>query len=341
MAFIQIDRDNYFHNLNQIQKKLTNKNLLIVVLKDDAYGHSLKLMAKISYKWGIKEAIVRDEIEANMIKNYFDNILILAPKRKFNLSQKNFSIAINSLKFLKSVPKDVKIELKIDTGMHRNGISLEELPKALEIIKNRDLNFFGFFTHFRGADELSSELFWQQKLWEKAKTDVIKFCKKNKIKTPRFHSKNSAAIFRNSKKTDEFVRAGIAIYGYSEMDKKLFGDLNLKPVLSLWAEKISSRTIYKNEKTGYGGFFKSNKKQKISTYDLGYADGLFRVEPIKTLKIKDGKILGKVSMDYIICNSTKKQICIFDDVTYFKKRFKTISYEILVKLSHRIKRVQK
>lgn len=338
MAFIKIDKKNYFYNLDKISEKLAKKNLLMVVLKDNAYGHGLEIMAKLSFEYGIKGAIVRDEIEANKIKKLFKNILILSPSFNSKLYKNSFSLAINSLEDLKKV-NNGKIELKIDTGMHRNGILPKELPKALEIIKKRNLNFFGFFTHFRSADELSSELFWQQKIWEKAKLDVIKFCKKNSIKTPRFHSKNSAGIFRSSKKIDEFVRAGIAIYGYSEMDKKLFGYTKLKPVLSLWAEKISTRKIKKNQKVGYGGLFKSNKNQKISTYDLGYANGIFRSNPQKTLKIKNNKILGKVSMDYVIINSSKNKICIFDDATYLKKRFETISYEILVKLPSNIKRV--
>ena len=339
MSQIKINKNNYIHNLQTIQKRLSKNTLLMVVLKDNAYGHGLKEMAKIASSHKIKEAIVRDYQEAKKIDKFFENILILAPSKNFSNYKNSFSLAINSLNFLKKVPKEIKIEIKIDTGMHRNGIEMKQLKTALNIIKRRNLNLFGVFTHFRSADELSSELFWQEKNWQEIKNRVIDFCKKNSIKLPRFHSKNSAAIFRSSKKIDEYVRSGIATYGYSEMDEKLFGEFNLKPVLSLWADKISSRELFSRQKVGYGGVFEADSKSIISTYDLGYADGLFRSNPTKKFKIKDGYILGRVSMDYISCNSTKDKICIFDDVREYKRAFNTISYDILVKLSPNIKRV--
>ncbi len=338
MAFIKIDRKKYIHNLNLISKRLKKKKLLMVVLKDNAYGHGIEIVAKMAKEEGIEEAVVKDFEEAKEISSFFNNILILNPSLEFKKYQKNFSLAINSIEYLERVPKNIKIELKIDTGMHRNGILPEKLNKALSIIREKNLNFFGFFTHFRSADELSGELFWQIKEWEESKKRVIKFCKKSRLKIPRFHSKNSSALFRSSKKVDEYVRIGIATYGYLERDK-IFGRVDLKPILSLYAKKISTRVLKEKQKVGYGGFYQAKKDIKISTYDLGYSDGFFRVDPTKKIKIKDGYILGKVSMDYITSNSQKEEICIFDDTKELQKHFKTISYEILVKLPKNLKRV--
>ena len=79
MSFIEISKQNYFHNLDILSSKLGDKSSLAVVLKDNAYGHGLKLMADLSAKYGITKVIVRSIDEAKEIEELFNYILILAP----------------------------------------------------------------------------------------------------------------------------------------------------------------------------------------------------------------------------------------------------------------------
>ncbi len=44
MALIQIDRDSLFHNLEWFSKKVGSKERVAIVLKDNAYGHGLKII---------------------------------------------------------------------------------------------------------------------------------------------------------------------------------------------------------------------------------------------------------------------------------------------------------
>ena len=64
------------------------------------------------------------------------------------------------------------LNLKVDTGMHRNGISMDEVDSALVQIEKKGLKLVGVMTHFRAADVLSSELFWQKKNFEIVKEKV-------------------------------------------------------------------------------------------------------------------------------------------------------------------------
>jgi len=133
--------------------------------------------------------------------------------------------------------------------------------------------------------------------------------------------------------------------------------VELKPVLSLWAQKLSQRKLKKAQKVGYGGVFEAKeqmivstydigygdgaKEQMIvSTYDIGYGDGFFRYDGLGDLKVAGGKnILGRVSMDSMSLQSSKNELCLFKDATNLAKYFNTITYEIITNLSPNIKRV--
>ena len=164
-----------------------------------------------------------------------------------------------------------KVELKVDTGMHRNGIGINELEKALTSIKKQGLELVGVMTHYRSADVLSSELFWQQKQFEIVKEKVEHFGFKN----VRIHSHNSAAILRSKTCTEDLVRVGIGAYGYNELPTS-FDRCLLKPVLSLYAQKISTRVLKEGDRVGYGGDHVASSEMTVSTYDLGYGDGWCR-----------------------------------------------------------------
>jgi len=332
MATIKISKNNLYHNLNQLALKSGSKSKIAAVLKDNAYGHGIELMAKLVSDYGLKEAVVINNIEANKIEKYFDNILILHDKP---IAHPNFSYAIVELNELKNAPKDAKLELKVDTGMHRNGILIEELSTALQIIKERKLNLFGVFTHYKSADELSSEFAWQKANFEEVKNIVRNYGFKN----TRFHSHNSASLLRSKNFNEDIARVGIAMYGYNELPTP-FNKIELKPILSLWAKRNSTRELKKGQRVGYGGDFVAPKDMIISTYDVGYGNGLFRGNSQKPLLTKDGlPILGRVSMDFISIESTKEEICIFDNAQKVAKHYNTISYEITTSLKSEIERV--
>ena len=332
MAIIKLSRDNLYYNLNQLVLKAGSKDHLAVVLKDNAYGHGLKEIAQLAYEYGIKEAVVVSNREADSICNLFENILILndTPSATYN-----YSYAISSLKQLQELDSDIKIELKVDTGMHRNGIMPSELSEALRVIKRRKLNLFGVMTHFRSADELTGEYFWQKRSFE----DIKEFVKKEGFLYTRFHSHNSAGLLRSESFDEDIARVGIAIYGYNPLPK-VFGDINLRPVLSLWARRNSTRNISKGEHIGYGGDFIASRGMLVSTYDLGYGDGFPRGDSSNPYHTAEGlEILGRVSMDFISLETDKEEVCVMEDAKRASEHFKTIPYEMTTALMPHILRI--
>ena len=270
MAFIKINKQNFFHNLTQFSLKTKSKSTIGIVLKDNAYGHGIELMAKLSQEFGLSQAVVRTFKEAEIIKPYFKNILVLGDKAIYD---KQCSFTLNSIKDILNAQSHSVVELKVDTGMHRNGIDISEFIKALQFIREKELQLKGVMTHNRSADKLSSELFWQKKNFEEVKKTVGSILSNKNI---RFHSFNSASSLRlHCDKQNMLFALGIGAYGYSELPT-IYKTLELKPVLSLWAKKVATRTLKKGERVGYGGQFEAPKEMTISTYDLGYGDGWMR-----------------------------------------------------------------
>jgi len=332
MAIIKISQNNLYYNLNQLALKSGSKSKIAAVLKDNAYGHGIKIIAKLVSNWGVEQAVVINNQEAGKIEELFKNTLVLNDTPTQNPKR---SYAITEITALKNAPKDAKLELKVDTGMHRNGILISELQEALSIIKANGLNLYGVFTHYRSADELSSEFSWQKANFKQVK----QFVKQTGIKGVRFHSHNSASLLRSNNFNEDLARIGIAMYGYNELPN-VFDPIELKPVLSLWAKCTSSRELKKGQKVGYGGSFSAPRDMVVSTYDIGYGDGLFRGDSHNPFIIKEGlPVLGRVSMDFISLESKKEELCIFDNAQKAANHFKTISYEITTALKSEIERI--
>jgi alanine racemase len=326
MAFIKINKQNFYHNLNQIALKTGSVEKIAMVLKDNAYGHGLVLMARLASEFGIQHAVVRKTVEAEQIKTLFKTILVLGDRP---IQDEVCSFAINTLDDIKDAQKGAKVELKVDTGMHRNGIILDELGIALNLIKAQGLDLVGVMTHYRSADELSSELFWQQKQFETVKEKVLEAG----FTGLRFHSHNSAAILRSKRFDEDLVRVGIGAYGYNELAVP-FDKVMLKSVMSLHANKVSTRTLKAGERIGYGGDFIAPEAMLVSTYDLGYGDGWRRGDSNEPYMTSEGlAILGRVSMDFIALESDKEEVCVMNDAQAAAKQFGTISYEVTTALS--------
>ena len=326
MGYITLNKKNFLNNLNVISKKAAGTEHIALVLKDNAYGHGLEIIAKIASDFGIRHAVVRRLAEVEKIEKLFDTILVLSgiPTKLYSNS---IHFTINSLADIEKILSGSSVELKVDTGMSRNGISEDELEFALKKINEKNLVLKGVFTHHSSAGTENNIFELQNDKFTKIKSRVLSLV----ANKPRFHSANSEALFRDGLKGDESIaRVGIAAYGCLE-------NVFLKSVLSLVAEKIASREIQKGDCVGYDATYKATKKEIISTYDVGYSDGFSRLHK-EYFTVKNYKVLGRISMDNISLNSTDDEVVLFDDAREYAKACDTISYEVLVRLGEHLKR---
>lgn len=335
MASIILNKNNFFNNLDIIAKHTKAKDKIALVLKDNAYGHGLIEMASMAREYGIKKCVVQLESEALKLEEYFDYILVLADIPKYSSTKIHY--AINDLSRVCSYPAGTKVELKVDTGMHRSGVKPEELHTAFAKIQEQGLKLGAVFTHHRSADELTSEWFWQKENFTKVKEHAKELAKEFGFSALRFHSCNSAALFREAAFDEDMARVGIAAYGCMNLPLALKVD-GFKAVLAVKASKISSRFLKKGARVGYGGTHEIQSDCVVSNYDFGYGDGFFRTLSDSYKTQADIQLVGRISMDNSSFISEEEELLIFEDASYVAAFTSTVSYEILTSLKSELKR---
>ncbi len=338
MAEIILDSLAFRRNLDAIATKIKSPDKLALVLKDNAYGHGLLEVAQMAKEYGIQNVFVKSYTEALQIQDLFACISVLYGGVQKHCPP-NILESIASLQRLKEFDLDSGIELKVNIGMNRNGIEPHQLDEALTLIATKGISLVGVFAHNGYGDDDDRAFFDSQEHFKHIKHRVIQWAKSHNKPIPRFHSLSTSGALRTEQIEDDLVRIGIGAYGYHTAQIPL--DIELTPIASLWAEKITSQHLKNGDRIGYSGVSVIEKESIVSTYDVGYGDGLFRLgRNNKPLYCASGeRILPIMSMDCFSCESTKDRICVFNDVREFAKVFDTIPYVILVHLSPFLKRV--
>lgn len=260
---IRISKAAILHNLKTFQTTYP-KFQFAPVLKSNAYGHGLVEVAGILDEYNQKPttltpALSQGEREEDvrlpffMVDSFYEalvlrragiktKILVLGYVRTQEILQNklnNISYGIIDLEVLKKISanatKLINIHLKIDTGMHRQGILLEKVDEAIKLINgNKNLILEGVCSHLADADGESKDFTNKQiKVWNEV---VLKF-KKEFPDIKYFHLSNTAGTSFLQNIDANVSRLGIGLYGY-----------NLSPTLPLKGEGAEKELLQKKER---------------------------------------------------------------------------------------------
>jgi alanine racemase len=335
MAYITLNKKYFFNNLDIIAQRSKGKDKIALVLKDNAYGHGLLQIATMAREYGIKKAVVRSFEEAEVIEAYFEYILVLADTPK--VASTKIRYTINDLSAIGDFAQGSKVELKVNTGMNRNGIEVDEVERAFELIAQQGLILEAIFTHHSCADEDCLVFEEQNRIFDKLKKRIEILEKEYNLQNIAFHSCNSAALFETENFNEDMVRVGIAAYGCLELAHN--EDVSkLRPILSLYAKKNSQRHVKAGGCIGYGASHKIKEPCIVTNYDFGYGDGFLRACSNAYVTPEGVELLGRISMDNSSFLSDKQELLIFNDARVVAKAANTISYEILTSLKPHLER---
>ena len=202
--------------------------------------------------------------------------------------------------------KKVNIHIKVDTGMGRIGFLVEE--KTIEIIRSihamEHLNVQGLFTHFACADTADKSHVEQQ---IKKFHWIIEELKSVGISPEICHCSNSASIMELRTEHMNMVRSGIILYGLYPSDEVSTHVLDLKPVMSLYSHVVHVKDVEPGTTIGYGATYVADRKTRIATIPVGYADGYPRSLSNKAYVLIRGKrapIIGRICMDQFMVDVT-------------------------------------
>jgi len=360
---VEISKSALLHNLNEFCT-IAPHGIVAPVLKSNAYGHGLMEIGHI----------LRDEknIPFCIVDSYFEAVALRARGFKIpllvigytrpdtiqrtRLPHTVFTItSLDTLRHIEDVERNIRIHLKIDTGMHRQGITLNEIDTAITMIASNPLiRLEGVCSHLSDAD--NSDPSWtegQIRAWNTA-------IKKLKAAFPLIKYTHLSATdgHRFSKDIDANVsRLGIGLYGL--VDGSSFNpSLNLKPALEIKTIITSIKKIHTNDTVGYGNTFKAEKDITIATIPAGYFEGIDRRLSNKGAVLLGHSevacpIVGRVSMNItsidvshdptvtigkpvtIISNDNSKP----NSIQAIAKLCDTITYDIAVHIAPSLKRV--
>lgn len=338
-----VDTKNLEHNALLLKKQLKNQKIC-AVLKSNAYGHGLKMVAKTLSNF-VNFFAVLNKDEAKQILKLKKPILMLQKQSKidFEFACKNgvFSSifcdedVLNAKKASLKTQKNCNLHIKINSGMNRMGISTltDFLRIQNQIKKCKLLKLKGIFTHCGSGKGKRTDK--QLENFDK----ILIHSKKNILS----HYANTSISSFCVPKQNQMARIGIAFFGYGPFK-------NLKPVLSVFAKVVNVLNVSKGEFVGYGNKHKTKENKTLAVLAIGYANGLMRCYSKKGFVLlhgKKAKIVADICMNMTIVDVSqipKTKVGDYATIlgenenqkitaTDIAKKCNTIPYEILTNFS--------
>ena len=300
---VGISKENLRNNLHAYQAQYPQLTFA-PVLKSNAYGHGLCVIAKLLDAEKIAFFMVDSLYEARTLRHggIRSRILVLGFSRpediaKNHLRAVDFAVVdIEQLRTLAKIARQpLRMHLKLDTGMHRQGILPKDLPEAIGLIKsNRHLQVVGVCSHLADADGPNpANTDKQVAVWNEnagllaAAFPSIEY---------RHISATKGAAWAEAAHTN-VGRLGIGLYGF---DTSPEGHTAVKPVLELRSLITSVRTIEAGDFVGYNATYTATKTLRIATVPVGYFEGIDRgLSNIGSMLVrgKRAPLAGRVSMN--------------------------------------------
>ena len=291
----EVARSALRHNFRALQKHVGPGVTICSVVKCDAYGHGYAECARVIEAEGgqwfgvtstdegvaLREAGItgRVLILVGAWRGEEEDVLhySLTPALSRIGELETFARAAQRIGFARRVA----VHLKVDTGMSRLGLPMPELESfAEELRQTPEIDLEGVFSHLASSEVLDDPGTENQ---IRHFDEVLRVLKQNGVDPPIRHLANSSAAIGRPESWHNFVRPGLAIYGYELPQIKRHGSssaaaksLDLQPVLQWKTRVISLRDVPAGQALGYGGTYITSAAARIAVIAAGYGDGYSR-----------------------------------------------------------------
>jgi alanine racemase len=372
-SWVEVSKSALLHNVDVFRKSVGKNIKIAAVVKANAYGHGLR--ETVPLLKNKVDVFAVDSIDEALVIRQIDSsvpVLVLGYITLSNLSvpiENNVSFVVYNMDALKNIASlklniPAKIHLKIETGLNRQGVRKNEIPKFLQFIKihKKYFIFEGVSTHFANVEDTLDPTFAMEQLTEFKK--AIKIIRKEGFRPPLIHSAASAGTLLYPETHFSMVRVGFGIYGWwSSLETRVSllaqkRDLVLKPVLTWKSIVAQIKKISVGESVGYGQTWFATRKTKIAIIPVGYSDGYDRrLSNIGRVIINGhyANVVGRVAMNMIMIDVTDiKNVKLEDEVALlgnkdglkvsadeWAKKIGTINYEVVSRISPLLPRIIK
>ncbi len=333
LNWIEIQRGSFQKNLEFFQKLDPNR-AVAPVLKGNAYGHGLALIAPWMDELKVPFLIVDSIFEAYQLRKYGAKtpILILSAVLPEQIQRRrhSFSFALSNFESIDAFAKTKDpVHLEVNTGMNRTGFSLKDLPEALREIRKNNLELEGLFTHLLDAEN-SDQIYNEKQV--KVFQEAIQIVHQAGFKPRWIHVSASDSAAKIILPELNLMRLGLGFYGVSS-DKKA------APALKVFSRIVQIHELKPGEVLGYGASYIAQKPIRVGVLPFGYFEGVPR-----SLSNR-GPFLGRICMNHSFVEiSADAKVGdpyeIYPNIQESARLAETIPYELLVRLNADIRRVE-
>ena len=366
-TFASINLDNLAFNLHSVKDFIGNTTSCMAIVKADGYGHGSVDCAKKLEKEGIEwfgVALPEEGLELRRA-GISTPILCLGSfwvGQEQMLLQNNLTPVIYQIekavslnKAAKYLKSKVNMHVKVDTGMGRIGVRMDELNVFVEELKKLHfLSIEGLMTHFSVADDQSENKFTDLQI--ERFNRALNLFRNNGFNPKYIDMANSPGAIIHSKSLGNLVRLGGVLYGLGDdILPEGIEKPELKPILSLHTQINHIKKVSAGESFGYGRSFTTSRESLIATVPIGYQDGYHRrLSNCGQVIINNtfAPIVGRISMDWTILDVTdvpdvkeNDEVLLIGQIGNKKitaadlaRKLDTISYEVTCGISRRVPR---
>jgi len=353
------------HNLQEIRRKVAPAEIM-PVLKADAYGHGLKEVVRVALENDARYlGVARVEegvqlrkqttVQILVFGGFFENQIEACLEHDLELTLFDLERAVALSKQAHAFGNSAKVHIKVDTGMTRVGVHWQDsVDFTRRVSELSNVEIVGIYTHFASADAKDKSF---AKMQLQRFQTVLTELKKRNIEIAIKHAANSAAILDLPDSYFDMVRPGVSIYGYYPSCETT-ESIKLQPAMSFKSRVISVKEVESGEKVSYNSAFETERRTKIATMPVGYADGYNRLLSSQGEVLIRGKrypVVGQVCMDLIMVDTglendiqTGDEVILLgrqgdEEISIYEicEKLNTIPYEFTCMISSRVPRVYK
>lgn len=336
-AQVTVDLDVLRGNLELLRRHAGHAAFMAVV-KADAYGHGARRLGPVLEAAGVSWFGVALVEEGMALRDagVRGRVVVLSPIVEAQRSQAvdhGLTPVVSSLEQLRGWAMwsrdsrtPLRLHLKVDTGMGRLGLALEELTEAGALVADHPgLRLEGIASHFADADVAESpHNREQQRRFEEALEVLRPVIPEGALR----HIANSAALLYLPSSRLDLVRVGLALYGVDPAGPPGTGESPREPsadsgeetpadrpelegVMRVECRIAEIRDLPVGATVGYGSTWEAGRPSRIGVLPLGYGDGVpWRLGNRGEVLTEAGRapIVGRVSMDTMAVDLTDSEV---------------------------------
>jgi alanine racemase len=311
-SIAHIDLQAYADNLGVVRRLVGPAVRIIAVVKANAYGHGAAPVAQRALAAGADQVAVAMVEEGVQLRaaGITAPILVLvqpAPGALPAIIEHNLALMISNIEVAEALGdlarranRVASVHCKIDTGMGRQGFTLETAVQGIEhIARISHLDIVGVATHFANADVTDDAFTYNQ---IRKLRQALKDLERGGVPFEAVHAANSAAVLQYHDALFDAVRVGLMTYGVWPATAPAVPGL-LQPVLRWVSQVAQVRALEAGANIGYGCTYTAHRAMRVAVVPVGYADGYRVALSNKAQVLLQGircSVRGRVSMDQIV-----------------------------------------